>query len=288
MQRTSLLHRLIPAILLCFSMLFLLAPVRKKPAAGKGDPEDAKLDALSPVDLSLRIEALQSLYDFKFSAEQLATLGKAADTTASKRARQPGKVSPKVHKVMKDLHNALAEADDDEKISHLQDQLDDLEEAEKVDLDDDVEISDTAHRRAGELFKMLSATQIASYVAANEEDIKDPRDLLIEVMRQSRGMKQEEWETLREQTASEFGWLCAPDNAEKEKQAAAKARGFLNDAHALGDAAFKSKQSELERQAWQLGGDVDSMRVLRSWTERGLAQLLSNPQLLPALAARGN
>src|SRR5207253_11074554 len=97
MQRMSLLHRLIPAILLCFSMLFLLAPVRKKSAAGKADPEDAKLDALSPVDLSLRIEALQSLYDFKFSAEQRATIGKAADNTASTRERLQGEMMTMVH-----------------------------------------------------------------------------------------------------------------------------------------------------------------------------------------------
>jgi len=283
MHRRPFLHR---AILLSFSFIFLLAAARKKPAPGKPDPEDEKLNALSPVDLSLRIEALQALYDFKFSTDQLVTLGKSADANAAKRARQAGKVSPKVHKIMKDLHNALADADDDEKISHLQDQLDDVEGAEKVDLDDDVEITDLTRRRAPELFKMLSATQVAGYIAANEEDIKDPRDLLIEVMHASRGLKQEEWETLREQTAEEFGWLCSPDNAEKEKQAAAKARVFLNDAHALNDATFKARQSELERQAWHLAGDVDSLRVLRAWTERGLGQLLCNPQLLPAIAAR--
>jgi hypothetical protein len=240
------------------------------------------------VDLSLRIEALQTLYDFKFSSDQLATLGKSGDASAAKRARQPGKVSPKVHKVMKDLHNALADADDDERISHLQEQLDDLNDAEKVDLDDDVEITDASRHRAADLFKMLSATQIAGYIAANEDDIKDPRDLLIEVMSSSRALKGDQWETLREQTADEFGWLCAPDDANKEKQAAGKARAFLNDAHALGDAAFKSKQSDLEHQAWQLAGEIDPLRVLRSWTERGLAQLLCNPQLLAAIADRNN
>ena len=112
--------------------------------------------------------------------------------------------------------------------------------------------------------------------------------MLMEVMHTSRGMKQEEWETLREQTAQEFGWLSAPDDAAKEKQAAGKARAFLNDAHGLNDATFKAKQDELERQAWQLAGNVDSLRVLRAWTERAMAQLLCNPQLGAAIAARQN
>jgi hypothetical protein len=60
-------------------------------------------------DLSLRITALQTLYEFDFTVEQLNTLKTLASETAQKDARTLAKGNAKLLQGFKDLHAALFE-----------------------------------------------------------------------------------------------------------------------------------------------------------------------------------
>ena len=61
---------------------------------------------------------------------------------------------------------------------------------------------------------------------------------------------------------------------------------ILSRAHAMSDAEFKAKRGELDKQIHALLGGIGPLDVMRSVTERSLAELLSNPRLPAALQAR--
>src|SRR5437588_7232486 len=134
-------------------------------------------------DLSLEVVALQSLHQFQFKPDQLQILRKLSRETAmAAGARQAVKASEDFQRTLANLRTALADAGNADRIQELQQKMDKLRATEKVELDDSVEITEPALKRAPEVMKMLSARQVAGYVALYGDEFPDPLELLLEAL----------------------------------------------------------------------------------------------------------
>jgi hypothetical protein len=65
-----------------------------------------------------------------------------------------------------------------------------------------------------------------------------------------------------------------------------KYKRWLDEAHELGDAAFKERFSNPLQAAEKVTGQVAWPDVMRNWVQSSIADLLSNPELLDALNER--
>jgi hypothetical protein len=96
-------------------------------------------------DLSLEVGALQTLHGLGATPAQQKTLRELADKTAGEASpRLKAKASDKFRQALANLHAALVEGRDDERINNLGDQVDKLRASEKPELDDSVELTDEA------------------------------------------------------------------------------------------------------------------------------------------------
>jgi hypothetical protein len=235
----------------------------------------------------MEVQALRTLYNLRLTTEQMKELAKyAKDTAEPARKRNQGKASDEYRKVLTELRDALAAASDDDKIGDLEDAFTELEEKEKPDMDDSVEATAAARKRAPELFKKMRPSQLASYLGFLAEDVVDPQDVLVSTMKEIRSANNEEWKDRRDDLAEELGWLLGGVDEKKAQKVNDQVVAFLNKVKALSDDEFKAKQADLEKEAEKLAGDVGPERVLRNRVERTFAELLSNPRLQAALALR--
>ncbi len=238
----------------------------------------------SLTSLSLEVAAMETLHDFKLTGPQVEVLRKLAMETAPKdQSRRPGKGSEKLRKALTSLHQALVENKDDDRVNQLADQVDELRETENPDLDDGIEISEEARRRAPEIFQLLSARQVAGYLAAVSGNIADPRERLMEALEKVRGLSQDQWKDFRDEIADEIGPLVAGLDEEKAERVGDEAVQLLIMARGMKDPEFKKQKRELEEKARKIVGNIGSMEVLQNVMEHSLAGLLSNPQLEAAI-----
>src|SRR5689334_6370575 len=91
----------------------VLAAPKPKPQPQVALPADLN-------DLGMRVTALETIYEFDFTVEQLNALKTLASDTAQKDPRSPAKGNAKLLQGFKDLHAALLKGDDD-KIGELKD-----------------------------------------------------------------------------------------------------------------------------------------------------------------------
>lgn len=268
--------------------LFLVAAVGLLQALAGPATSSTIADALSLNELELEVDALYVLYQFQFTPEQMQALRKLARETAEELgARQAPKASADYRKALVTLRDALVKADDADQISKLQDKLDELAAAEEPELDTGFEVSDAARQRAPALLRSLSARQVAAYVSVYGDALPDPAELLRDALGEVRGLEGEEWKEFREQLSEEVGRLVAGLDADKASRVGDKVVQWLIEVRSLGDADFKAQRSELEAKAKkQIVGDLHPLDVVRHTLEFALAELLSNPRLEAALAAR--
>lgn len=257
------------------------------PAAGDDKNQDVKL---SDNDLNLEVAALQVLHSFQFTAEQKKRLQKLAPETAEPQdaARAVAKISAEYRKTLERLRDALLKGDDDEQILNLEQKLDELREKEQPHLDDTIEITDEARKRAPGVLRQLYARQVAGYLVTLGEDIPDPLEILLDALDAARGLKkEEEWKTLRDDVQDQVGRLAAGLDSDKAVGIGNEAVQFLIRVRSIKDEKeFKTSRTALEKEARKIVGDVGPMDVLRNLTENALAELLSNPRLAKVLAAR--
>ncbi len=233
------------------------------------------------------MQALRTLYNLRLTTEQMKTLAKfAKDTAEPARKRNQGKASDEYRKVLTELRDALAAASDDDKIADLEDAFTDLEEKEKPDMDDGVEVTGAARKRAPEVFKKMRPSQLASYLGFLAEDVVDPMDVLMSTMKDVRGINNEDWKDRRDDLAEELGWLLGGVDEKKAQKLNDAVVAFLNKVKALNDDDYKATEADLEKEAEKLVGEIGPERVLRNRVERTMAELLSNPRLEAALALR--
>jgi hypothetical protein len=238
-------------------------------------------------DLNQEVSALLTMHYLKLTPTQLQALRPIAKMTAAKpRAQGETKASEDFRKVLGELHEALVDGTDDERIDDLFEQLEELHNAEKPELDDDVEITEKAREQAPKVLRLLTAKQTAAFIAAYAEEVTDPRERLLAALDKVRAMPKAELKDFREELADEVGRLVAGLDSDK----AAKVRGqvveWLGLIRSPNDEEFKNRREGLKKKALAIVGDLGPTDVLRHFLEHALAELLSNPRLGAALDAR--
>jgi hypothetical protein len=252
-----------------------------KPPAG-GD----KVVKEDPNDLSLEVAALQTLRSLKLTPAQLDALAELARDASLKddRKRDPAKASDEYRKALADLRDALARGDEDkldERTKAADDALSDDD-----DLDDAVEPTAAARKRAPEFLRRLTARQVASYLADHRDDPADPLETLTAALDDARKLTGNEWDEKRDATVGALSWLVAGADAEAADRVGGQVRELLDRAHRLKGEEFKAQRDDLADEAKRIVGDGGPVEVIRHYTEWGLAELLSNPRLAAAVEVR--
>jgi hypothetical protein len=250
-------------------------------ADGLGYDEEVSLN-----DLSMEVAALQTFYQLQLTPAQLEALRKfAKETAAESSAREPAKASADFRRTLTALRAALVE-EDDERIDQLQDELDDLRENEKPELDDHIEMTDGARERAPELLRLLSPRQVAAYLGGHADEVPEPVERILEALARVRDLNPKEWKQLRETVAEEVGRGVVGLDLDKISQVGDKVIQLLIHARALKPEEFKAERPELEKMAREIVGNLSPFDVLRHALLQDLAELLSNPRLLAAVEVR--
>src|SRR5262245_46122122 len=237
--------------------------------------------------LTQEIRALRTMFSLRMTTPQLHALQKQAKETMDKeREYKKGKISDDLRGVLGDYRRALVEAEDEERISELDEKVSDLYEAERPEVDDHFDITDAARARVPAIYKLLKPNQLVVYFYTEIEDILDPQDELVAYLEEIRESKPADWEEVRDEVAKKLGWLVGGLDAGQAAKVSAGVTELLTRARKLSDEEFKSLKPKLEEKARKTIGEVDSTLVLRHHLERTLAELLSNPRLQEALQAR--
>jgi hypothetical protein len=238
-------------------------------------------------DLSLEVAALQSLYDFQFTANQLKSLAKLApDTQEEDRRRNRVRVSREFEEALQGLRRALTDPDDDERISKALAEYSKIQEKEDPDLDDSVEVTETAKDKAPEILRSLSARQLASFIASYGDQFPDPVEDMKETLARVRELEEDQWKLLRRVIGQSIGDQVAGLDAEKAAQVGDEAVQILIQARSLDAKAFERERPALEKKIQELVKNVGPLDVIRNTAEIALATMLSNPRLEAALRAR--
>jgi hypothetical protein len=253
-------------------------------AAGQ-DPKPTGSTDLST--LSLEVNALQALHALSLTDGQLKKVqGWAKETAEKTRKRDAGKASKEYREKLLDLRDALLQGTDTDRIDQLTEELDDLRETEKPTLDDTVNLTNNARKRATEMLRSLKPHQLVAFLDYLADDVADPLDRLLEAMAKTRALKGNEWKQKRDDLVDDIVRMAAGIDSKKADKLTEALTTLLNRAHGMSDAEFKSKRPELEKLARKVVGDLGPLEVLRNATEYALAELLSNPRLAAVLEAR--
>ena len=237
-------------------------------------------------DLSMEVAALQAFHQFKLTSVQLERLRKLVKETAPEPSeREAVKASTTFRDALVALRNALVEGDDDDLIDQLQEELEDLTQKEKPDLDDGIEVTDTARLRAPDLVRSLSPRQVAFYLASHAEEIPEPVERIREALSTVRNLDPAEWKQVRTAVSEEVAGVAGL-NAEKTAQVSDQVVQLLIQARAMTEEEFKAERPELEKTAREIVGNLGPLDVLRHFLAQDLAELLSNPRLAAAIDAR--
>jgi hypothetical protein len=237
--------------------------------------------------LSLEVSALQMLHHLSVSPAQLQQFRKLAKETRSKESDdKPGKGSDKIRTALTEVRQALLDNKEPEHIDKLVEKLDALREEEKPDLDDDVDLTEAARRRAPEALRLLGAPQVAVYLSGLIGEVGDPQSRLVEALDQVRTLSADQWKEFRANFGDEIGRLVAGVDAEKADKISDEVVQLLIVARSLKDAEFKTQRPDLEKSALKIVGEIGPFQVLQNVMENVMATLLSNPRLTAAIDAR--
>ncbi|MBY0523454.1 MAG: hypothetical protein K2R98_08640 [Gemmataceae bacterium] len=237
-------------------------------------------------ELSLEVTALQTLYELDLTNAQLKTLAELAKITSPRlRPRTPPRAgSVRLSRIMSDLRDALVK-NDVARIDDLNAKLDTLKESEDVKLDDDVKITDLARKRAPLALQLLTADQMADYLNTYDE-MPDPFSSIHDALRSGLTADAKRWVTLRDEAATEVGWLVAGFDKDMAQKVKEQTLELLEKAHPWTEDELAKRQEDLEKAVREILGDVGPIEVLQNIMERDLAELLSNPMLPRVLEAR--
>jgi hypothetical protein len=250
----------------------------------RGLQAQAKLDPL--IHLSMEVLALQSLDTLQAKPDQLKAMAKiAAETAAKPRVRKPSSASDKYKKKLAALRDALAKHDIDE-IQVLTAELGEMQVSDKIFIDNLVEITDPARKRAPEVLKSFTPRQVANYLAIFEGLLHDPVEGMYVTLEAGAKQGPKEWPDLRDSVALELGELLAGLDVNQSKKTAEKVAALLDKGHKIKEADLPKSRADLEKEMRQIMGNTGPLDILRHFMERHLALLLSNPQLATAIDAR--
>jgi CRISPR/Cas system CSM-associated protein Csm2 small subunit len=251
--------------------------------AGPGVCEQAKEPTLA--QLNLETTALYSIYLFKLTPAQQDKLRQLAKETAAKERPREAKADEEVVNKLREFRGALADAEDDDRIDQLADEWFELLDAQMPSLDDDVEVTEAARRRASELLRSLTPGQYANYVGQIADDVFDPGERLVEYLDKVRELKRDGWKQKRDEWADEVARPAAGLDEDKYDRLYDQVTAFLIKARSLSEKDFNKQRPELEKEARKLLNVAPEI-VVRHNVEHALAELLSNPRLVAALQLR--
>src|SRR6266851_1063004 len=237
--------------------------------------------------LSLEVSALHAIHDLNLTPAQLQQFRKLAKETRPKESdEKPGKGSEKIRAALTEMRQALLEDKDLEHIDKLVEKLGALREEEKPDLNDDIDLTESARRRAPEALRLLRAPQVAVYLSGFLGAVGDPQAQLIQALDDVRILSADQWKEFRANFGDEIGRLVAGVDADKADKISDEVVQLLIVARSLKDAEFKTQRPDLEKNALKIVGDLGPFQVLQNVMENDMATLLSNPRLRAAIDAR--
>ncbi len=263
----------------------LAKPAKKKPPAPPSTPD-------LPADLnvaSLRVGAMQTLYELDASPEQLHLIRTAAQGTGVTDGadRPPPKGSDKLAKALKDLRDSLVEpTPDDDKVAAARNALADATGEADVQLDDAVHPTPAARVKAAAVCRAFSAGQVAAYLAAHADQVAGPTERLMAGLAEVRDGDPGGADAEVRAVAAEVGHLVAGGDAARCAAVTAKAADWLKANRTAEGYDTAEGHARLESSARAaVVGDVSPVEVLGHWFEDEVAMLLSNPQLPEASEA---
>ena len=275
-----------------------VAPPTEKKPTGKLDitPPPADIN-----DLSMEVNALRTMYLFRFGPrgdrpgdpgpQYKGLRNVAKDCIPPLRKRVEAKASKNYVKLLTNLRAAFITGHDD-RINELSEELKELSKDEQPDLDDDTEIKEQARKNAPRLFGYFQPGGLVSYLSAYGKAFPSPYRLMVKTMRidgQGKKPSPEEWKLLCDSVIKEVSWQWGGLDLKDQKKVADEARRILTKAYPLSNDELKSSAqggkllSELSKLQNSEGGPLV---VLKHVVEQDLAEMLSNPRLMPALDAR--
>jgi len=273
-------RRSVFAALLAVALLNVAAGPKPKPKPPEQQfPVPADLN-----DLSMRVDAVETLYDFDLTDGQLRALRTIAEGAGQHDARSPAKGNAKLTQALKDLYTALLKSDDD-KIGDLKDNLDDLKDDDDVDIDDDIDVTDAARAKTPQFLKLVRASQIGAYLAAHAEELADPAEQMMDSLNDLREGDTDDPDGDAQDAADDIAHLIAGLDTTKSDQVSAQIVQWFKANRDLKDAQYEAKEAALDESARKLVGDIPAMTVLSHWLDYEAATLLSNPQLPAAIDA---
>jgi hypothetical protein len=231
--------------------------------------DDAKSKDLNQA--SMEIDALKILNALDLTAAQSFSLAGLGDGAADSRKREAAKASAKYRTALVALHAAQSK-NDEEKIADAQGELEELAEEPDRELDDGIEITEEARKRAGKALTLLKPRQIAAFTALIS--VTDPVEVLVDGLEDARAATEKE--ESRKNLANEVVEYVPAEDVERVRKSVLD---FVKKIQDMSDDDFKKKQDGLEGTAGRAIGNVDPVSVLRRNLERAMAELLSNPGL---------
>ena len=167
--------------------MVLLAAIAGSPIYSQDEKDETDLN-----DLSLEVNALSTIHSLKLTDAQMQKLRLAKETAQKPGKRTPASASKDYREKLLALRTALIEQND-ERIEELNDELDELRDKENPTVDDGVDLTAAARKRAPEALKLLRVQQVKDYLEVLGDDLGDP---LAELARGARGPAQPEGEGL--------------------------------------------------------------------------------------------
>jgi hypothetical protein len=249
----------------------------KKPANDK--------DETTLSQLSLEVSALQALYRFQMTREQMEALRKLAQTGPAPDKRAPGKGSDKLRKRLFDLREALVNGDE-ERIGDLEEKLADLLDEEGTGLDDRVQVAPPSIRPARDFLRTMRPPQIVSFLSDSADEMRDPLDTLVDVLDIVTTLKDAEWKELAGAMVEDLKWQLGGLDADRNKVIGAQVEAYLKRIRGLGDKEIDAQRDDLQKAAAKIVAQAPALAIVQNFVEHALAELLSNPRLAAALDAR--
>jgi hypothetical protein len=254
--------------------------------AGAQQPPAGKLLARDVHELSLEVDALQTLYLLELTPTQLKALAKLADKVPAKtRSRRPAKVSKQFLTMLSGLRDALIK-NDVARVNELTDRVDSLRDQERIILDDKIEITEGARKRAPDALRILSVRQMMDYLSFQyEDDLPDPLEKLNQTLQKGSKAGAADWKQQRDETAEEIGSLVAGFDTDRAKKVREQVVFLLDKAHAMTEEELKKSTALLQQAVQEILGDAGPLDIVKNVMQKDLAELLSNPQLSNAIEA---
>jgi hypothetical protein len=245
-------------------------------------------------DASLRISAMDTIYELDLSVQQLNALRAAATGTAATTKRTPGQATPQLLAALKNFQTALLAGKDDAQVAKLRNQVLDLANGDDVQLDNGIVTTAAARTKASGLCLQLKASQLAAYLAVHADEVSDPQELMMITADGLQDVRSDPAEKadaatisqgMIQDTASTVGALVAGMNDVQAQAIAQRVTDWLRSVDTMTTPIFAKQRQTLEDSAGKIVGNMSPVAVLNNWLDQQMAILLSNPQLPDAIDA---